>query len=88
MSQDAARPGSIINGQTPSVGRIVHYHSYFSPRGEYEPTPRAAVIAEVHEGGECSIVVFNPAGLFFNRAKFAEMPTPGCWNWPPISGRR
>lgn len=68
---------------TPSVGRIVHYHSYGTPGGEYKPMPRAAVIAEVFEGEECAVVVFNPGGLFFNRCKYAETPTPGCWSWPP-----
>ena len=30
--------------QTPSVGRIVHYHSYGTPGGEYLLEPRAAII--------------------------------------------
>lgn len=34
--------------QTPSVGRIVHYHSYGTPGGEYLPEARAAIITEVH----------------------------------------
>jgi len=69
----------------PTVGRIVHYHSYGTPGGEFKPMPRAAIIAEVHDSEECSIVVFNPMGLFFNKVKHApeDKPTPGCWNWPP-----
>jgi hypothetical protein len=34
--------------QTPSVGRIVHYHSYGTPGGEYRPEARAAIITAVH----------------------------------------
>jgi hypothetical protein len=40
----------------PSIGRIVHYHSYGTPGGEYQPEPRAAIITEIHwndgAGGE------------------------------------
>lgn len=31
----------------PTVGRMVHYRSYGTPGGEYEPQCRAATIAEV-----------------------------------------
>lgn len=70
---------------SPTVGRIVHYQSYGTPKGEFVPQPRAAVVAEVHADEECSVVVLNPSGLFFNKAKHApnDEPTPGCWNWPP-----
>lgn len=75
---------------SPTVGRIVHYQSYGTPGGEFLPQPRAAIIAAVrsapeYETDECDIVVLNPSGLFFNRAKHApdDVPTPGCWNWPP-----
>lgn len=69
----------------PTVGRIVHYHSYGTPGGEFKPEARAAVVAAVHEGEECSVVVLNPSGMFFNKAKHApgDVPTPGHWNWPP-----
>jgi hypothetical protein len=33
--------------QAPSIGRVVHYHSYGTPGGEYLPEPRAAIITEV-----------------------------------------
>ena len=69
----------------PTIGRIVHYHSYGTPGGEFKPEPRAAVVAAVHEDEEVSVVVLNPSGLFFNKAKHApdDKPTPGHWNWPP-----
>lgn len=72
--------------QKPSVGRIVHYHSYGSPGGEFKSEPRAAVIAGVHDDGECDVVVFNPTGLFFNnKCKYSADPKPGTWSWPPRS---
>jgi len=30
----------------PSVGRVVHYHSFGTPGGEYKPKARAAIITE------------------------------------------
>jgi hypothetical protein len=69
----------------PTVGRIVHYQAYGTPGGEFKSVPRAAVVAAVLEDEECDVVVLNPGGLFFNRSKHApnDIPTPGCWNWPP-----
>jgi hypothetical protein len=74
--------------QFPTVGRIVHYHSYGTPGGEFPSTARAAVVAAVPAPDDGSLtadlVVLNPEGLFFNhRVPFAETPTPGCWSWPP-----
>lgn len=75
----------------PSIGRIVHYHSYGTPNGEYLPEVRAAIVTEVQEfensdGVEfyVGLCVLNPTGMFFNRAvKFSEEPKPGHWSWPP-----
>lgn len=73
--------------QKPSVGRIVHYHSYGTPGGEYKSTARAAIVTATYPENEpdyVDICVLNPEGMFFNRAvKFSEEPTPGCWSWPP-----
>lgn len=69
--------------QKVTVGRIVHYHSYGTPNGEFKPLPRAAIVAEVHENNEVTVCVLNPSGLFFNKVKFSEEPKPGHWNWPP-----
>jgi hypothetical protein len=80
--------------QKPSIGRIVHYHSYGTPQGEYEGLPRAAVITEVDEDyGPSSLLsrrvglaVLNPTGMFFNQnVPYSEDPKPGHWTWPPRS---
>lgn len=80
----------------PSIGRIVHYHSYGTPGGEYLPEPRAAIITEVKEvdkslPGEpdlkiqfVSLAVLNPTGIFFNtEVPYSVSPKPGHWSWPP-----
>ena len=80
----------------PSVGRIVHYHSYGTPGGEYKPEPRAAIITEVdqsmpadaHEFAgtmpRVGLCVLNPTGMFFNRdVWYSVTPAPGHWSWPP-----
>ncbi len=77
--------------QSPSVGRIVHYHSYGTPGGEYEPLPRAAIITEVggsdprvEVSGVVGLCVLNPTGQFLNRdVPYSETPKSGHWNWPP-----
>lgn len=69
--------------QKPSVGRVVHYVSYGTPKGEYQSMCRAAIISAVSEDAEfdkktlelaggiyhypVSLVVLNPEGLFFNK---------------------
>lgn len=76
----------------PSVGRVVHYQSYGTPNGEYLPEPRAAIITEVDDSfgtderpeTRVGLCILNPTGQFFNtNVRYAEEPTPGCWNWPP-----
>lgn len=76
-----------ISVQVPSVGRVVMYHSYGTPKGEYKPEPRAAVITEVDLAGvptsNVGLCVLNPTGLFFNRQVPYGVDEPGCWSWPP-----
>lgn len=69
--------------QQPTIGRIVHYQAYGTPGGEFKSVPRAAIITDVHSDDEIGVCVLNPQGLFFNRVKLTEEPTPGCANWPP-----
>lgn len=75
--------------QKPSVGRIVHYKSYGTPNGEYEPECRAAVITAVGTEGEdgralVSLAVLNPEGMFFNRHvnQDEQSKNGGTWHWP------
>lgn len=76
--------------QTPSIGRVVHYHAYGTPGGEFKPCPRAALITDVHDAdaGDVSVAVFNPSGLFFNRVQYSAEPKPGHWSWPPFVAPR
>ena len=76
--------------QAPSIGRIVHYHAYGTPGGEFLPEPRAAIITEIVEDSEnvqapvVSLAVLNPSGMFFNQSViYSEDPKPGHWSWPP-----
>jgi hypothetical protein len=78
--------------QIPSIGRIVHYHSYGTPGGEYLPQPRAALVTAVDLVAEdpdtyvASLCVLNPTGMFFHQhVEFSEAPQPGHWSWPPRS---
>lgn len=72
----------------PTIGRIVHYHSYGTPGGEFNSEPRAAIVTAVNDDGTIDLCAINPTGFFFNRGvsaggSNADTPAPGCWNWPP-----
>lgn len=74
----------------PTVGRVVHYHSFGTPGGEYLPEARAAIITAVAlaelEGAtdQVSLCVLNPSGMFFNvDVPYSPAPLPGHWSWPP-----
>lgn len=80
----------------PTVGRIVHYQSFGTPKGEYLSKPIAAIVTQVHEetlagdtsngltDGDVGLAILNPTGLFFNpKVPFSPAPRPGHWNWPP-----
>jgi hypothetical protein len=71
--------------QVPSIGRVVHYHSYGTPKGEYLPKPIAAIITQVNDDGTVGLCIFNPTGLFFNtNVPYDQSDTlPGHWSWPP-----
>lgn len=75
--------------QKPTVGRIVHYHSYGTPGGEYLPEARAAIITEVVTNSDSypdrtALAVINPTGLFFREdVPYSPTPKPGHWTWPP-----
>lgn len=76
----------------PSIGRIVHYVSYGTPKGEYTSQCRAALITAVagapgeQAEGTVSLAVLNPTGLFFHEAtRHAEAGKPGgTWHWPCV----
>lgn len=66
---------------TPSIGRIVHYVSYGTPKGEYKSECRAAIIIDINP---VCLAVFNPSGMFFNTAvvQDEESKNGGSWHWP------
>jgi hypothetical protein len=69
----------------PTVGRVVHYHSYGTPGGEYLPMDRAAMITAVNEDQTVDLCVLNPTGLFFNQGvAYSEDGKPGTWSWPTL----
>ena len=71
--------------QPPTVGRIVHYRSFGTPKGEYTSQCRAAVVTEVTGPDEVSLAILNPTGMFFNESlPQDESPAPkgGTWHWP------
>ena len=71
----------------PSVGRIVHYVSYGTPGGEFQPEHRAAIVTGVHPDQTVSLCILNPTGMFFNeRVLFDIDATPGTWHWPEREG--
>ena len=79
-----------MSEQKPSVGRVVHYVAYGTPKGEYTAgAHRAAIITEVDYDEEfhdyfVSICILNPTGLFFLQgAEYDETgQKSGTWHWP------
>lgn len=78
--------------QKPSVGRIIHYVSYGTPKGEYQPAHRAAIITDVKStenddattSYEIRCTIFNPDGQFLSPwLKFdEEEKASGTVHWP------
>ncbi len=54
--------------QQPRVGTIVHYRSFGTPKGEFTPECRAAIVTEVGGSplGVIGLTAINPTGLFFH----------------------
>lgn len=80
-----------MENQTSTVGRMIHYVAYGTPRGEFPAlVHRAAVITEVvndcQDAGSpiVSLCVINPTGLFFNLnvPYDASASRGGTWHWP------
>jgi hypothetical protein len=69
----------------PSIGRVVHYQKYGTPKGEHPCEPSPAIITKVlnEETLECQLFVMNTNGVYFNPTPFSEEPKAGHWNWPP-----
>jgi hypothetical protein len=67
----------------PSIGRVVHYVSYGTPKGEYGSKCCAAIITQVNDANEnVGLSIHNPTGLFFNtNVAHDEEQAPGTWHW-------
>lgn len=63
------------------LGKIVHYRSYGTPGGEFEPACRAALVTSNSPvDGIVSLTVFNPMGIFLN--EFVDHKVaPGGWHF-------
>lgn len=78
--------------QKPSIGRIVHYVSYGTPKGEYNSRCVAAIITDVREvedgvnmpsAIEARLKIFNPDGDFNSPwLRYSENNSTGSWHWP------
>lgn len=67
----------------PTVGRMVYYKSYGTPKGEFKSEDRAAIVTAVHEDGTIDLCVMNPTGLFFNQ-HIKQGSEGGQWDWMPF----
>lgn len=82
----------------PRIGQTVHYRSFGTPGGEYQPKCRAAMVTEVfqhNDRGELAsdplvgLVVFNPTGIFLNTATFDASATHGgTWHYECVEHAR
>lgn len=71
----------------PQVGDIVHYQSFGTPKGEYAPACRAAIVTEIvshdEERTALALAVLNPTGMFFNTVYEdpRDQPEGGTWHY-------
>jgi hypothetical protein len=73
-----------------AVGRVVHYVSFGTPKGEFSSQCRAATVTEVDALGNVGLAVLIPTGLFFHPIGHEDGPVRhdedgkagGTWHWP------
>jgi hypothetical protein len=66
--------------QSPSIGRIVHFHE--------DGGPYAAIITAVNQDGTAELATVGRNSLYFQHnvsmgGPEGDVPTKGCWTWPP-----
>lgn len=68
----------------PRIGDTVHYRSYGTPGGEYQPECRAAIVTAIRDlpnSKTVGLCVLNPTGMFFNDAAWDEDQRGGTWHY-------
>jgi hypothetical protein len=76
----------VLDVRRPQVCDTVLYRSYGTPKGEYTPQERAAIVTET-DGLWVGLVVLNPTGMFFRSladggCHFSPRAEGGTWRWP------
>ena len=63
---------------TPTIGRIVHFHTTHAVQ--------AALITAVYSTppDQVDLAVFPQGGGHITKTSVREGTAPGCWSWPPI----
>jgi hypothetical protein len=74
--------GHTMDGQKPSIGRIVIYNHPGSADGKYPPTQSPAIIQNVAADGTVRLFVFGPKGQHMDDG-LIQGDGPCQWNWPP-----
>lgn len=74
----------------PSIGSMVHYVSYGTPKGEYASKCVAAIVTQVNDevGLSVGLKIENPLGTFSNvEVNYDINKGPGSWHWPEYESR-
>jgi hypothetical protein len=70
-----------MEGQKPSIGRIVIYNHPGSADGKFPPQKSPAIIQNVAEDGSVRLFVFGPKGQHMDEG-LIQGDGPCQWNWP------
>lgn len=77
-----------MQGQQPTVGRIVHYTNLGDKDGKFPPEVIAAMITGINADGSVALKTFYRSGFFdmpnvgFTAAPAGTNEARGFWTWP------
>jgi hypothetical protein len=84
--------GLMTTAQKPSIGAVVHYVSYGTPKGEYPSRCCAAIVTEMESDTVVGLCVLSPTGQSFNQHVKQDAYQAGggdtcdyfggTWHWP------